>query len=152
MSDCIFCKIVSNEEKSFGFWEDEDHLAFLSIFPNTAGTTVVIPKKHHDSYIANVDPVVREKLMTASVKVAKLLDSAFDDVGRTALVLEGFGINHLHVKLYPLHGTRQSEWKPIKSNVKAVFSEYQGFVSSHDGPLADFNELRVISEKIKKIL
>ena len=32
MQDCIFCKIVSGEASCHKIWEDELHLAFLSIF------------------------------------------------------------------------------------------------------------------------
>jgi diadenosine tetraphosphate (Ap4A) HIT family hydrolase len=39
--DCVFCKIVAGEAPSHKLWEDADHLAFLSIFPNTEGTTVI---------------------------------------------------------------------------------------------------------------
>ena len=42
--NCVFCKIVANESPSHRIWEDDNHLAFLSIYPNTPGVTVVIPK------------------------------------------------------------------------------------------------------------
>ena len=48
--DCIFCKIVKGESHCHKIWEDEEHLAFLSIYPNTLGASVVIPKKHFSSY------------------------------------------------------------------------------------------------------
>lgn len=41
MDDCIFCKIIKGEIHSHKIWEDEKHLAFLSIFSNTIGVTVV---------------------------------------------------------------------------------------------------------------
>ncbi|EAA8104124.1 HIT family protein, partial [Salmonella enterica] len=44
---CIFCQIVEGKAPCHKVWEDEHHLAFLSIFPNTDGFTVVIPKKHY---------------------------------------------------------------------------------------------------------
>ncbi len=47
---CIFCQIVEGKAPCHKVWEDEHHLAFLSIFPNTDGFTVVIPKKHYPSY------------------------------------------------------------------------------------------------------
>jgi len=42
--DCIFCKIVKGEASAHTIWENEKYLAFLSIFPNTLGTAVVISK------------------------------------------------------------------------------------------------------------
>ena len=44
--DCIFCDLVEGIVPSHQIWEDDDHLAFLSIFPNTKGFSVVITKEH----------------------------------------------------------------------------------------------------------
>ena len=52
--DCIFCKIVKGGAPSHKIWEDEKHLAFLSIFPNTEGFSVVITKEHFPSYPFNL--------------------------------------------------------------------------------------------------
>lgn len=48
--ECIFCGIVQNTSPAHILWEDEQHMAFLSIFPNTLGFGVVIPKQHYGSY------------------------------------------------------------------------------------------------------
>jgi diadenosine tetraphosphate (Ap4A) HIT family hydrolase len=50
--------------------EDEHHLAFLSIFPNTDGFTVVIPKKHYPSYAFDMPPQALADLVLATQKVA----------------------------------------------------------------------------------
>src|SRR5471032_1888435 len=104
-AECIFCQIVSGNAPGHIVWEDAAHLAFLSIFPNTEGTTVVIPKEHHPSYAFNLPDDVLSELMLATKKVAKLLDSKLEDVGRTAMVFEGYGVDHVHAKLFPMHGT-----------------------------------------------
>ena len=39
---CVFCRIVAGQEPAHRIWEDTDHLAFLSIFPNTEGFSVVV--------------------------------------------------------------------------------------------------------------
>jgi histidine triad (HIT) family protein len=151
MDDCIFCKIVKGEAPSHTIWEDEKHIAFLSIFPNTEGTSVVIPKAHHTSYFAQLEPDVLTELMLAAQKVAMLLDSKLDDVGRTAMVFEGFGVDHIHAKLFPMHGTADmSEWRPIGSPMKTYIQVYDGYISSHDGPRADDAELADLAEKIRK--
>lgn len=150
MSDCIFCKIVSGEEKSYAVWEDDHHQAFLSIFPNTPGITVVIPKAHYPSYHFNLPDNILVELILASKKVANLLDKKLEDVGRTAMVFEGFGVDHVHAKLIPMHGTaKMREWKPIKSNVDKFFEKYEGYISSHDYKLADPHSLDEISELIR---
>lgn len=151
LSDCIFCKIVDGREKSYTFWEDEKHIAFLSIFPNTPGVTVVIPKKHFSSYAFDLPDDVLLELVIASKKVAKLLDHKFEDVGRTAMVFEGYGINHVHSKLFPMHQTAsQKEWAPIKSNMDKYFSCYEGYISSHDGKKAADEVLDELCRRLRK--
>lgn len=148
-SDCIFCKIVSSELPAHKIWEDDKHLAFLSIFPNTEGFSVVIPKKHCPSYAFNANDDILTELMLAVKKVAKLLDVSFDDVARTGMIFEGFGVDHLHAKLFPMHGTNMDEWKQIKSSVEKYFDKYEGYISSHDYKRANDVELAKLAEKIR---
>ncbi|MFA6463819.1 MAG: HIT family protein [Candidatus Paceibacterota bacterium] len=151
MNNCIFCKIIKGDLPSNKVWEDENHLAFLSIFPNTKGTTVVIPKKHHTSYAFDLPDNVLSELILATKKVAKILDSKLDDVGRSAMVFEGFGVDHIHSKLFPMHGTKNmSEWKPIESSVDKFFDKYEGYISSHDYKRADDEELAQLAKYLRE--
>jgi diadenosine tetraphosphate (Ap4A) HIT family hydrolase len=124
-------------------------LAFLSIFPNTEGVTVVIPKAHYSSYAFDLPDEVLSNLMLATKKVAKLLDSKLEDVGRSALVFEGFGVDHVHAKLYPMHGTNIPEWKPIESSIDKYFEKYEGYISSHDYKREDDDKLATLAAKIR---
>ncbi|KKQ84122.1 MAG: Histidine triad (HIT) family hydrolase [Candidatus Woesebacteria bacterium GW2011_GWA1_38_8] len=72
--NCVFCKIVARELPCHKIWEDDDHLAFLSIFPNTDGFTVVTSKKHLPSYAFDNNDKDLTNLLLATKKVAKLLD------------------------------------------------------------------------------
>lgn len=149
MDNCIFCKIVAGEAPCHKVWEDETHLAFLSIFPNTPGFTVVITKQHNPSYAFENADAVLAGLVLASKQVAKKIDAAFDDVGRTGLIFEGFGVDHLHAKLFPMHGTKSDEWRQRKSNVDKFFNAYEGYISSHDHARADDAELAAIAARIR---
>jgi diadenosine tetraphosphate (Ap4A) HIT family hydrolase len=146
---CVFCKVVHGQLPCHRIWEDEKHLAFLSIFPNTDGFSVVIPKEHYSSYAFDAPDTVLSGLILASKEVARLIDSTLDDVGRTGLILEGFGVDHLHAKLFPMHGTRMKEWKPIHSKVDKFFAHYEGYISSHDHVRADDVALARLAEKIR---
>ena len=67
---------------------------------------------------------------------------------RCAIVFEGYGINHLHCKLIPLHGTKKDQkWIPINSvkEMNHYFDKYEGYISSHDG-------LRVSNEELEKVI
>lgn len=147
--ECIFCKIVAGTAPSHQVWENDAHLAFLSIFPNTEGVTVVITKEHHPSYIADLPNEVSNGILNAAKIVAKKIDTAYDDVDRCGFVFEGFGVNHIHAKLFPLHGTRSEDWKEHKSNVDKYFEYYEGHISSHDHDRADDAALAKIAEKIR---
>ena len=150
MESCIFCKIIKGEAPSHKIWENNNYLAFLSIFPNTRGFSVVIPKKHYPSYAFDVPEEVLRGLISASKQVAKLLDTKLIDVGRTGLILEGFGVDHLHTKLFPMHGTKMPEWKPLKSNVDKYFEKYEGYISSHNYRRADDGDLSDLAKKIRE--
>ena len=150
-NNCIFCKIINKESPSHTIWEDNKHIVFLSIFPNTEGVTVVIPKEHYSSYVFDLPDEVLTDLILATKKVAKILDSKLEDVGKTALVFEGFGVDHIHAKLYPMHGTADmKEWKPIESSVDKYFEKYEGYISSHDYKRADDGKLNALAEKLIK--
>lgn len=150
MEDCIFCKIAQGETPAHKIWEDEKHLAFLGIFPNTEGMAVVITKKHYPSYAFDLPDEVLKDLIVAAKKVGKLLDAKLPDVGRTALVFEGFGVDHVHAKLFPMHGTKTDKWKEIRSKINTYFSTYPGYVSSNDSERANDEKLSQLAKKIRE--
>ncbi len=48
-------------------------------------------------------------LVIAAKKTAQLLDEALKGVARTGMILEGYGVDHLHAKLFPMHGTGEDD-------------------------------------------
>jgi diadenosine tetraphosphate (Ap4A) HIT family hydrolase len=149
MENCIFCKIVAGVLPASKIWESETHLAFLSIFPNTEGFSVVIPKAHYPSYAFDLPDAVLADLMSATKKVGKLLDKKLEDVGRTGMIFEGFGVDHVHAKLFPMHGTKMANWKPSESRIDKYFEKYEGYISSHDYKRADDEKLAALAKKIR---
>lgn len=148
--DCIFCKIVKGEAPSHKIWEDEKHLAFLTIFPNTQGFSVVVTKEHYSSYAFDLPDDVLSGLVLAAKKVGKLLDAKLEDVGRTGMIFEGFGVDHVHAKLFPMHGTKTDHWQAAKSGVDKYFEKYEGYISSHDYKRADDDKLGDLAKKIRE--
>jgi diadenosine tetraphosphate (Ap4A) HIT family hydrolase len=130
-SDCIFCEIKTNPHNHYTIWEDDDYMAFLSIYPNTDGVTVVIPKSHYSSNVDKINNKVLVGLVIAAKEVTSLLKLAFPDVGRFAFVIEGLGVNHLHIKLFPLHGTADPQRK-FKSKINVYSATYEGYISTHN--------------------
>ncbi len=150
--DCIFCKIAKKEIPAHVIWEDEKHIAFLSIFPNTKGFTVVATKEHWGSYAFEQPDQVLKDLIIATKKIAQILVNYFDDVGRCGMFFEGWGVDHLHSKLYPMHGTAKvKKWQPIESKTfNKYFEKYPGYLCSNDSYRADDKELAELAEKIRK--
>lgn len=151
--DCLFCQFVEGKIPCHKVWEDDLHIAFLTIFPNTEGFTVVATKNHYLSDAFSQDDAVITGLVLACKTVAKKINATFQDVGRTGMFLEGFGVNHLHAKLFPMHGTKGVElWRemPSESVTKKFFTRYEGYLSSHNGERADDKELEKIAQKIRE--
>ncbi|MBS3107859.1 HIT domain-containing protein [Candidatus Woesearchaeota archaeon] len=144
MENCIFCKIVKGEIESYPIYEDEEFMAFLTPFPNMKGLTVVIPKKHTDSYIFNQDDESYCRFLKIVKKIGKQLDKKLN-VARCALVFEGTGINHLHAKLYPLHGKLAYQTN-VWAKERVYFKNYEGYVTTLEGPEADKKELKELAK------
>ena len=142
--------MVRGELKFHTFWEDEKHIAFLSGRPNTKGTTVVITKEHYDSYAFDLADEVLADLMVASKKVARVLDSKLEGVARSGMIVEGYGVDHVHTKLYPMHGTADlEEWKPLESEQKVYFDRYEGYLTSLENDRPPEQELSSLADLLK---
>lgn len=145
----IFDDIVSGKMESWQVWEDDEFLAFLTPFPNTPGFTVVIPKRNEGDYVFGTDDEFYVRYMKAVKKVAKILEKAFD-TPRIALVFEGTGVAHVHAKLIPLHGKLADEtgvWSPHQE----FNEEYQGWLTTAEGPKMSNDRLDEIQAKIRAI-
>ncbi|KAJ2690363.1 hypothetical protein IWW39_000762 [Coemansia spiralis] len=111
--------------------EDEKHVAFLSIYPNTPGFTVVIPKTHLSSDVLALDDSAYVDLLLFTKRVDKVLRQGLK-VDRCALIVEGLMIPHAHAKLVPLHGLNGRT--TVLSEGTAFTETYAGYVTSMEGP------------------
>ena len=146
--DCIFCKIARREIDAARVWEDDEFFAILDNQPNTKGMTLVLTKKHYPSYAFDMPDEPYKKLMIASKKVAGLLEKKLK-VKRVAMVMEGLGIDHVHMKLYPLHGLTE-KYAEIFAEGRIFFDKYKGYVTTLLGPKVDLKELKKLAEKIRE--
>jgi histidine triad (HIT) family protein len=90
------------------------------------------------------------KLTVAAKHVGRLLDRKLEGVARTGMIFEGYGVDHVHAKLFPMHGTGgESAFRRIGSSVDKWFSRYEGFISSHDWKRADDEELATLAKRIR---
>lgn len=144
-TDDLFSRIVRGEQQQWRVWEDTEHVAFLTPYPNSPGLTVVVPRKPLSSDIFRLDEADYTALILATYKVARLLEEGMK-AWSVALIFEGFEIDYAHAKLIPLlpspDGTNPSELPPES------FQSYPGYVSSLDGPSVDTKTLRNIHSDI----
>ncbi len=132
MKDCIFCQIVKGKSPAHKVWQDKNHLSFLTIFPNTEAFTVVITKKHFGSNFTKAPDEVLKEIIIAAKKTAQKILKAYPETERVGLVIEGEGVDHLHVKLIPMHP-----------------NSYKGFLTTKGGKRADNKKLAQIAKRIR---
>ena len=103
-SNCIFCKIVAGKAPSHQIFEDDNHLAFLDLYPGECrGKTVVIPKQHHSSSLVEVNSEALQSTVLIAQKVAKILRKVYK-VDWVRMSLFGTEVKHLHIGLSPVQG------------------------------------------------
>ncbi|TNN40961.1 Isoaspartyl peptidase [Liparis tanakae] len=144
-NDSLFCRIVRGQQQQWRVWEDSEHVAFLTPYPNTPGLTVVVPRKHLSSDIFKLEEADYKALILATYKVARLLEEGMRARG-VALIFEGLEIDYAHAKLIPLLPSPDGT-KPADLQAE-FFQSYPGYVSSLDGPAADPETLKGIHSKI----
>ena len=130
---CIFCKIAAGEIPAEKFYEDDKYVAFLDIHPGTEGQSIVIPKKHFGSYAFDLPESDYIEILKLAKKLGKLLDKALD-ADRTCLALEGFAVDHAHVRLHPFYKGKPftfdggpqvttDELKKVGDNIRLVIQQ-----------------------------
>jgi len=128
MEDCIFCKIVEGEIPAVKIYEDEKYLAFLDMNPIKSGHTLLIPKKH-DGYIFDLEDKEYSNLLLKAKEIAGMIKLKLNPK-RVGMVVEGFGVPHIHVHLVPIENPNELNPERAKS--------------------ANPEELKQIAEKIKE--
>ena len=96
----IFSKIVSGDMPAFKVAEDENHLAFLDVFPLAYGHVLVIPKKQID-YIFDISSDEYLDLFRFAQQVAKAMDKVIV-CNRIGIAVIGLEVPHAHIHLVPL--------------------------------------------------
>ena len=109
--DCVFCKIITGEIPAVKIYENQKVTAFLDNNPVKPGHVLVVPKKHED-YVFDMDDKEYTDLMLESKKIAKILKNKLQPK-KVGLVVEGFGVPHVHVHLIPIN--KGNELNPEKA-------------------------------------
>ncbi len=149
--DCLFCKLIAGDVPSWIVYEDEEHVAFLTPFPNSPGFTVVVTREHQPSDVLALANDRFTKFILVAKEISTKLNVALG-TNRTRLIIEGMGIDHAHIKLIPMHGIPIGPWQPILSAQHDFFPTYQGFLTTNDGPRMSDGALTELQARIRRVL
>jgi histidine triad (HIT) family protein len=104
VDDCIFCRIVAGQARSWKVYENEHAYAFLDIHPATHYHTLIVPRAHYRDIFEAPEEVIRETM--AVVKRVAMLYR--DRLGiENVQVINSSGaeaqqdVFHLHFHLVP---------------------------------------------------
>ena len=128
MDNCIFCKIVSGEIKSWKVYEDEHTFAFFDVNPINEYHTVVVPKKHYtDMFDIPEDEAIL--IMKAIKKIACLFNDKLDM--KNIQILNNSGeeaqqsVFHIHFHIIPrFSGDGQNIKWTDKLELRERFDEF----------------------------
>lgn len=98
MDDSIFTKIIKGEIPSHKVYEDESTFAFLDIYPDEEGHTLVVPKKQVDKIYDLEDDVYTHLWL-----VAKKIASHYENVTGKRVIFKVIGVDvpHAHIHVVP---------------------------------------------------
>lgn len=97
---CLYCDIISKKGPHHEVvWENDSHIAFLTIRPEQPGHVLVVPKTHAE-YVFEMPKDAYGSLMETCRVLAIPLKEVLG-AKRIAIAVSGFEIPHVHVHLVP---------------------------------------------------
>ncbi|MGH2551588.1 MAG: HIT family protein [Thermomicrobiales bacterium] len=104
MTDCAFCRIVAKLEPAEVIYETEHTLAFFPLEPATSGHTLVIPKRHVETFL-DVRPNEIPEIGRTVLTVGRALRAVIKPEGMNLISSAGEAasqsIMHMHIHLVP---------------------------------------------------
>lgn len=129
----IFAKILRGEAPAAHVFEDDHVLAFMDVFPQARGHTLVIPKHSVARNLMDEDPAVLGPLILGVQRVTRAVRAALKPDGIVVTQFNGAPagqtIFHLHFHIIP-------RWEGVPVGRHA------------SGGMADPAELKVLAEQI----
>lgn len=129
----IFAKILRGEAPAARVFEDDHVLAFMDVFPQSRGHTLVIPKRSVARNLLDEDPAVLANLILGVQRVTRAVRAALHPDGIVVTQFNGAPagqtIFHLHFHIIP-------RWEGV------ALGRHGG------GGMADPEELKALAEQI----
>lgn len=123
MEKDIFCKIIDGEIPSHVVYEDEDVIAILDISQVTKGHTLVICKKHYDTFLS-VPVDIMHKVMDVAQRIGQAQIAGLHAKGVNILTncyeAAGQSVPHFHVHVIPRYEESDGFQLEMKNNEGSV--------------------------------
>ncbi|SFU05010.1 HIT family protein [Pseudomonas marincola] len=104
-SENIFAKIIRGDAPCYKIYEDDDVLAFLDLFPQSYGHTLVIPKHVEARNLLDIEPEKLSQLITVVQRLAQVLTDELEPAGVQIAQFNGAPagqtVFHLHFHVIP---------------------------------------------------
>ncbi|WP_079201222.1 HIT family protein [Pseudomonas sp. CC6-YY-74] len=101
----IFAQIIRGEAPCYKLYEDDDVLAFLDLFPQSHGHTLVIPKRVAARNILDIDADSLCKLMRVTQQLSQVLVDELQPEGVQVAQFNGAPagqtVFHIHMHIIP---------------------------------------------------
>ena len=132
----IFAKILRGEMPAVRVYEDEHVLAFMDVFPQAKGHTLVIPKHSTARNFLEEAPEIVGPLMLGVQRVARAVRAALNPDG---LVITQFNGAPAGQTVYHLHFHIIPRWEGVP-------------LGRHAEGMADMQELKGLAEQISAMI
>lgn len=134
----IFAKIIRGEAPCYKVYEDEDVLAFLDLFPQSRGHTLVIPKQAAARNLLDIDADNLCKVTLATQKVARAVAEELAPAGIQIAQFNGAPagqtVFHIHFHIVPryegqglgVHAAQKADEADLKDLQKRLAKRLAG--------------------------
>jgi histidine triad (HIT) family protein len=131
-NECIFCKIITGEGKSFIVYEDTHCIAFLDKRPVFLGHCLVLTKMHVDTFYDLSEAQVKSLFVVAQ-KVGKAVEKGMKAQGSFIGInnIVSQSVPHCHIHIVPRNkgdGLRGFFWPRTTYNSKEVMLAIQNTI------------------------
>jgi histidine triad (HIT) family protein len=104
-SQNIFAQIIRGDAPCYKLYEDDDVLAFLDVFPQSFGHTLVIPKRSAARNILDVDTDALAKVMAVVQTLTRVIVEELEPAGVQIAQFNGAPagqtVFHIHMHIVP---------------------------------------------------
>ena len=138
MVECIFCKIISGQIPSTIVHSDDNFFVFLDINPANKGHTLVVPRKHYETFNDMPAEEVWHLFETVQ-RVSKAVEKGLKAEGYNILISNkraaGQEVDHIHVHVIPRY-----KGDEMAVRLGWTYKKYEG------------NEIKEVADRIRKSL